>query len=124
MSKVFTDGEILDALMTSRTATEAAEKLGCTRETISRRRAEPDFQVMLAKVRADRHEALGDGLHVLMDAGLIRARQYLVDDSRVLGMTPYQVARVRLAAMAEVSKVYFGGRAAARDEQVRELEDR
>jgi hypothetical protein len=124
MSKVFTDGEILDALMTSRTATEAAEKLGCTRETISRRKAEPDFQAMLAEARAARHQALGDGLHVLMDAHLIRARQYLLDDSMVSGMTPSQVARVRLQAMAEVRLVYFGARAAARDEDLRELEER
>jgi hypothetical protein len=119
-----TDEEILDALMTSRTVAEAAEKLGCARETVSRRKADREFQAKLSQARAERHQAIADRVDATMTAALIRLGQLLGDEPGNFGMTTGQLWSMRLRAIDLWLRTYFGVRAAARDELVRELEER
>jgi predicted transcriptional regulator len=54
MGKQISDDELMLALITSHSQTEAAEMLGVTKTTVSRRVNKPEFREMFAKYRKQR----------------------------------------------------------------------
>jgi hypothetical protein len=122
-SRRIADSDILDALMVTRTDTEAAERLGCARETISRRRAKPEFQAKLEAARAERHRRIADRVDGTMDAAVIRVAQVLGEDPSNHGLTAWQLITARQRSMQLLKDFSLGLRAANRDDQLRQLEE-
>jgi hypothetical protein len=116
------DADIIDALMVSRTDTEAADRLGIARETISRRRAQPGFAAKLEGARQERHVRITDRVDSVMDAAVIRVAHVLAEDGLNHGLTAYQLVNARRQAGQVLMSFYLGLRSAGRDDQLRQLE--
>jgi hypothetical protein len=119
------DLALLEALVAGRTTAQAAEDAGVSVATVRRRLNDPDFQGRLAKARAARYERVLDRTSEYVNAALGVLGRYLLDDATNphLGMSPGQFHARRLEAVRLLIGLYFGGRGAARDEEVRELRE-
>jgi hypothetical protein len=114
---------LIDALLAGRTVAQAAQDAGVSAPTVYRRLNDPTFQGQLTQARAARYERITDRTSEYVNAALGVLGRYLLDDvtSPTLGMSAGQFHARRLEAIRLLVQLYFGGRVAARDEEVREL---
>jgi DNA-binding LacI/PurR family transcriptional regulator len=117
------DLTLLEALVAGRTTAQAADDAGVSVATVRRRLNDPTFQGRLAQARAARYERVLDRTTEYVNAAVSQLGRYLLDDATNphLGMSAAMFHARRLEAIRLLVQLYFGGRVAARDEEMRVL---